>query len=42
MEFEVVLASGEVVNASLEDHPDVFWALKAGANNFGKYQNRTN
>ncbi|KAI2465117.1 putative FAD-binding oxidoreductase [Annulohypoxylon bovei var. microspora] len=33
--FEVVTAKGTVVNASAESHPDLFWALKGGANNFG-------
>ncbi|OTA83406.1 hypothetical protein M434DRAFT_400700 [Hypoxylon sp. CO27-5] len=33
--FEVVLANGSVVEATLEDHSDLFWALKGGTNNFG-------
>ncbi|KAI1772108.1 hypothetical protein F4818DRAFT_444733 [Hypoxylon cercidicola] len=33
--YEVVLADGSVVEATNEDHPDLFWALKGGANNFG-------
>ncbi|KAI0884076.1 putative FAD-binding oxidoreductase [Annulohypoxylon maeteangense] len=33
--FEVVTAKGTVVNASATSHPDLFWALKGGANNFG-------
>ncbi|KAI6778115.1 uncharacterized protein J7T54_001536, partial [Emericellopsis cladophorae] len=33
--FEVVLASGEIVNANKETNPDLFKALKGGSNNFG-------
>jgi FAD/FMN-containing dehydrogenase len=33
--FEVVLADGRLVEASLSSHPDLFWALKGGSNNFG-------
>ncbi|OTA99930.1 hypothetical protein M426DRAFT_268468 [Hypoxylon sp. CI-4A] len=33
--YEVVLADGNVVEATHEDHPDLFWALKGGASNFG-------
>lgn len=33
--LEVVLASGEVVNVTEKDHPDLFWALKGGGGNFG-------
>ncbi|KAI5837104.1 hypothetical protein DFP73DRAFT_532178 [Morchella snyderi] len=33
--FEVVLASGAVVNANATSHPDLWWALKGGSNNFG-------
>lgn len=32
---EVVTAAGEVVRASAEEHPDLFWALRGGAGNFG-------
>ncbi|KAI0508719.1 putative FAD-binding oxidoreductase [Xylaria bambusicola] len=35
LNFEVVLANGAVINANLEHHPDLFWALKGGATNFG-------
>lgn len=33
--FEVVLASGEIVNANATSHSDLFAALKGGQNNFG-------
>ncbi|KAH7398516.1 hypothetical protein BKA66DRAFT_566111 [Pyrenochaeta sp. MPI-SDFR-AT-0127] len=33
--FEVVLASGKIVNANKTSNPDLFAALKGGSNNFG-------
>jgi FAD/FMN-containing dehydrogenase len=32
---ELVTAEGEVVRASEEDNPDLFWALRGGGGNFG-------
>jgi FAD/FMN-containing dehydrogenase len=32
---EVVTAAGQVVRASADDHPDLFWALRGGGGNFG-------
>jgi len=32
---EVVTASGELVRASAQDHPDLFWAIRGGGGNFG-------
>ncbi|KAL1641337.1 hypothetical protein SLS61_010154 [Didymella pomorum] len=33
--YEIVLASGEVVYATADSHPDLWLALKGGSNNFG-------
>ncbi|RDW84123.1 FAD-binding oxidoreductase [Aspergillus mulundensis] len=44
VEYEVVLGNGTIVTASATSHPDLFWALKGGANNFGivtKFKLRT-
>ena len=35
VEAEVVTAEGEIVRASANDHPDLFWALRGGGGNFG-------
>ncbi|KAL4961540.1 FAD-binding oxidoreductase [Aspergillus stella-maris] len=33
--YEIVIANGTVVQANQNSHPDLFWALKGGNNNFG-------
>jgi FAD/FMN-containing dehydrogenase len=35
VEAEVVTAQGDIVRASANDHPDLFWALRGGGGNFG-------
>lgn len=32
---DVITASGELVTASADSHPDLFWALRGGGGNFG-------
>ncbi|KAI0852738.1 putative FAD-binding oxidoreductase [Daldinia vernicosa] len=31
----IILANGSIANANKDQHPDLFWALKGGGNNFG-------
>jgi FAD/FMN-containing dehydrogenase len=33
--YDVVLANGDLVRSTADQHPDLFWALKGGGGNFG-------
>jgi FAD/FMN-containing dehydrogenase len=35
VEAELVTATGDLLRASANDHPDLFWALRGGGGNFG-------
>jgi FAD/FMN-containing dehydrogenase len=35
LSYDVVLGNGTQIVANSTSHPDLFWALKGGANNFG-------
>jgi hypothetical protein len=35
LEAELVLAGGERVRASVDEHPDLYWAIRGGGGNFG-------
>jgi hypothetical protein len=35
LEADMVLASGEPVRASADEHPDLYWAIRGGGGNFG-------
>ncbi|PGH28553.1 hypothetical protein GX50_08705 [[Emmonsia] crescens] len=33
--YEVVIADGRILNVNPKSHPDLYWALRGGGNNFG-------
>jgi FAD/FMN-containing dehydrogenase len=33
--YDIVIASGDLIRADADNHPDLFWALKGGGGNFG-------
>ncbi|KAF9698012.1 hypothetical protein EKO04_004314 [Ascochyta lentis] len=33
--YELVTASGSIINVTLKSYPDLYWALRGGGNNFG-------
>jgi FAD/FMN-containing dehydrogenase len=33
--YDIVTADSELITASVDEHPDLFWALKGGSGNFG-------
>ena len=35
LSYDLVTARGDLVTASADEHPDLFWALKGGGGNFG-------
>ena len=35
VDAEVVTAEGDIIRATADDHPDLFWALRGGGGNFG-------
>lgn len=35
LSVDLVLASGKLITVSVEEHPDLFWAVRGGSGNFG-------
>jgi FAD/FMN-containing dehydrogenase len=35
LSVDLVLASGELIRVSADEHPDLFWAIRGGSGNFG-------